>query len=66
MKHTAMVPKGFIRFHVLEALNEKSMSGSELIAEIEKHTGGFWKPSRVYLSVAFLASRQWLHKRTPD
>jgi DNA-binding PadR family transcriptional regulator len=45
MKHTAMVPKGFIRFHVLEALNEKPMSGSELIAEIEKHTGGFWKPS---------------------
>jgi DNA-binding PadR family transcriptional regulator len=45
MKHTAMVPKGFIRLHVLEALNEKPMSGSELMEEIEKHTGGFWKPS---------------------
>jgi DNA-binding PadR family transcriptional regulator len=45
MKHTAMVPKGFIRYHVLEALNEKPMSGSELMEEIEKHTGGFWKPS---------------------
>jgi DNA-binding PadR family transcriptional regulator len=45
LKHTAMVPKGFIRYHVLEALNEKPMSGSELMEEIEKHTGGFWKPS---------------------
>ncbi len=40
-----MVPKGFIRYHVLEALNEKPMSGSELMDEIEKHTGGHWKPS---------------------
>ena len=45
MRHTAMVPKGFIRHHVLEALSEKPMSGSELMEEIEKHTGGFWKPS---------------------
>jgi DNA-binding PadR family transcriptional regulator len=40
-----MVPKGFIRYHVLEALNEKPMSGSELMEELEKRTGGFWKPS---------------------
>jgi len=40
-----MVPKGFIRYRVLEALSEKPMSGSELMEEIEKHTGGFWKPS---------------------
>jgi DNA-binding PadR family transcriptional regulator len=45
MRHTAMVPKGFIRYHVLEALNEKPMSGSELMEQIEKHTGGTWKPS---------------------
>jgi DNA-binding PadR family transcriptional regulator len=45
MRHTAMVPKGFIRYHVLEALNEKPMSGSELMDQIEKHTGGAWKPS---------------------
>ncbi len=45
MRHTAMVPKGFIRYHVLEALNRKPMSGSELMDEIEKHTSGFWKPS---------------------
>ena len=45
MRHTAMVPKGFIRYHVLEALCQKPMSGSEMMEQIEKHTGGFWKPS---------------------
>jgi DNA-binding PadR family transcriptional regulator len=45
MRGTAMVPKGFIRYHVLEALNEKPMSGSEIMGEIEKNTSGFWKPS---------------------
>ncbi len=56
MRHTAMVPKGFIRYHVLEALNEKPMSGSELMEEIEKHTGGSWKPSpgSIYPLLAWL------------
>ena len=56
MRHTAMVPKGFIRYHVLEALNEKPMSGSELMEEIEKQTGGFWKPSpgSIYPLLAWL------------
>ena len=45
MRHTALVPKGFIRYHVLEALNEKPMSGSELMEQIEKQTEGAWKPS---------------------
>lgn len=56
VRHTAMVPKGFIRFHVLEALNEKPMSGSELIEQIEKHSGGFWKPSpgSIYPLLAWL------------
>jgi DNA-binding PadR family transcriptional regulator len=51
-----MVPKGFIRYHVLEALNEKPMSGSELMEEIEKRTGGFWKPSpgSIYPLLAWL------------
>jgi DNA-binding PadR family transcriptional regulator len=56
MRHTAMVPKGFIRYHVLEALNEKPMSGSELMEEIEKRTGGSWKPSpgSIYPLLAWL------------
>ena len=31
LRHNAMVPKGFLRYHVLEALNQKPMSGSELM-----------------------------------
>jgi DNA-binding PadR family transcriptional regulator len=45
MRHTAIVPKGFIRYQVLELLSEKPMSGSEIISEIEKKTEGRWKPS---------------------
>lgn len=56
MKHTAMVPKGFIRYHVLESLAEKPMSGSEIMEEIEKRTDGRWKPSpgSVYPLLAWL------------
>jgi DNA-binding PadR family transcriptional regulator len=56
LRHTAMVPKGFIRFRVLEALNEKPMSGSEIMSEIEKQAGGFWKPSpgSIYPLLAWL------------
>jgi DNA-binding PadR family transcriptional regulator len=56
MRHTAMVPKGFIRYQVLEALNEKPMSGSEIMEEIEKRSGGFWKPSpgSIYPLLAWL------------
>src|SRR3990172_12888422 len=62
MKHTAMVPKGFIRYHVLEALNEKPMSGSELMEEIEKHSGGFWKPSpgSIYPLLAWLQDNSYI------
>lgn len=45
MRHTAMVPKGFLRFHVLRMLGEKPMSGSEIMSEIEKQTEGRWRPS---------------------
>ena len=57
MRHTAMVPKGFIRYHVLSALSEKPMSGSELMEQIEQRSAsGFWKPSpgSIYPLLAFL------------
>jgi DNA-binding PadR family transcriptional regulator len=56
LRHNAMVPKGFLRYHVLEALNQKAMSGSELMEEIHKHTGGNWKPSpgSIYPLLAWL------------
>jgi DNA-binding PadR family transcriptional regulator len=45
MRHTAAVPKGFLRYELLRLLNEKPMSGSEIMTEIEKSTNGYWKPS---------------------
>jgi DNA-binding PadR family transcriptional regulator len=62
MRHTAMVPKGFIRYHVLEALNEKPMSGSELMDQIEKHTGGAWKPSpgSIYPLLSWLQDNEYI------
>lgn len=44
IKHTAKVPKGFLRYQVLHKLKERSMSGAELTAAIEDATDGFWKP----------------------
>ena len=62
MRHTAMVPKGFIRFHVLRHLSEKPMSGSELMENIEKHAGGFWKPSpgSIYPLLAWLQDQGYV------
>ncbi|MGD0644051.1 MAG: PadR family transcriptional regulator [Candidatus Bathyarchaeia archaeon] len=62
LRHNAMVPKGFLRFHVLEALNEKPMSGSELMEEIQKHTGGPWKPSpgSIYPLLAWLQDNSYI------
>jgi DNA-binding PadR family transcriptional regulator len=56
MRHTAMVPKGFIRYQVLESLGEKPMSGSEIINEIESRTNRRWKPSpgSIYPLLAWL------------
>jgi DNA-binding PadR family transcriptional regulator len=64
MRHTAMVPKGFIRYHVLGALKEQPMSGSELIDHIEKHAGGFWKPSpgSIYPLLALLQVRGYVRE----
>ena len=45
MRHTASVPKGFVRYRVLQLLAERAMSGSEIIEVIDKETSGQWKPS---------------------
>ncbi len=44
MKHTSMVPKGFLRHQVLRLLSQKPMSGSEITTMIEEQTNGSWKP----------------------
>jgi DNA-binding PadR family transcriptional regulator len=45
MRRTAGVPKGLLQFIVLKLLTEKPMSGAEISEEIERETGGKWKPS---------------------
>lgn len=68
MRHTAMVPKGFLRYHVLKALSEKPMSGSELMENIEKHTGGCWKPSpgSIYPLLSWLQDNNYIKELPAD
>ena len=58
-KHMAFVPKGFIRYYILRLLNEKSMSGSEIIQHVEEKSEGRWKPSpgSVYPLLAWLQEK---------
>ena len=62
-----MVPKGFIRYQILESLGEKPMSGSEIINEIEARTSGRWKPSpgSIYPLLAWLQDSGHI-KELPD
>jgi len=67
MRHTAAVPKGFLRYYVLKLLNEKPMSGSEMMSEIEKQTNGCWKPSpgSIYPLIAWLQDQGHI-KEAPE
>lgn len=44
-RRTSSVPKGYLRSRVLKMLNEKPMSGAEIIREMEDKTSMRWKPS---------------------
>ena len=59
MKHTAFVPKGFLRYYMLRLFNEKPMSGSEIMNEIETRTDARWKPSpgSIYPLIAWLQDK---------
>ena len=67
MRHMAVVPKGFLRYYVLRLLNEKPMSGSEIMNEIEKQTDGRWKPSpgSIYPLIAWLQDKGYA-KEVPE
>ncbi len=56
---TSGVPRGLLRFIVLNMIAKKPMSGVEIVEVIEKETGGRWIPSSgsVYPLLA------WLHDR---
>ena len=55
----ASVPKGYLKYSVLRLLGEKSLSGSEIMNEIEKETEGRWKPSpgSIYPLLAWLQDK---------
>jgi DNA-binding PadR family transcriptional regulator len=63
MKQTAGVPRGLLRFLVLKLLNEKPMSGAEIVEEIERETGGKWKPGSgsIYPLLAWLQNKGYTH-----
>jgi len=54
-----MVVKGFLRHQVLELLDGKSMSGMEIMGELERRTNGLWKPSpgSIYPLLAWLKGK---------
>jgi DNA-binding PadR family transcriptional regulator len=56
MRHAAMVPKGFLRYQLLKKLNQKPMSGSEIMSELDDETKGYWRPSpgSIYPLLAWL------------
>jgi len=62
----AMVPKGFLRYQLLKTLDEKPMSGSEIMSEIEKQTNGRWKPSpgSIYPLLAWLQDKGYINEVT--
>lgn len=64
LRHMAAVPKGFLRYQVLELLNEKPLSGSQIMNEIERRTSGCWKPSpgSVYPLLAWLQDNGYIHE----
>ncbi|MCS7120300.1 MAG: PadR family transcriptional regulator [Nitrososphaerota archaeon] len=67
-RRIACVPKGFLRFHVLRLLASKPMSGSEIISEIEKETGGRWRPSpgSVYPLLAWLQDNGYVREQPAE
>jgi DNA-binding PadR family transcriptional regulator len=66
MRHMAMVPKGFLRYQILKMLDEKPMSGSEIMSETEKQTNGYWKPSpgSIYPLLAWLQDKGHIRETT--
>jgi DNA-binding PadR family transcriptional regulator len=61
-RHMAFVPKGFIRYYILRLLNEKPMSGSEIIQHVEEKSQGRWRPSpgSVYPLLAWLQEQKYI------
>lgn len=44
-KVRSSVPRGFTRFYALYLINERSMTGKEIMEEAERRSEGEWRPS---------------------
>jgi DNA-binding PadR family transcriptional regulator len=66
-RRMAMVPKGFLRHYVLKLLDERPMSGSEIISTISERTEERWQPSpgSVYPLLSWLRDSGYTEE-TPD
>jgi len=60
-RRTTGAPRGLLRILVLRLLKEKPMSGAEIVEEIERETGGRWKPSpgSIYPLLAWLQDKDY-------
>lgn len=65
---TSGVPRGLLRFLVINMLMNKPMSGVEIVEVIEKETNGRWKPSSgsVYPLLAQLNEKGYTSEQPSD
>ena len=65
---TVGLPRGLLRFLVLNILREKPMSGTEIVEKIEKQTEGNWKPSpgSIYPLLAWLSKKGFTKELPKD
>ena len=65
---TVGVPRGLLRFLALRMLSEKPMSGAEIAEQIEKQTGGRWKPSpgSLYPLLAWMLEKGFTKESTKN
>ncbi|MFA5363853.1 MAG: PadR family transcriptional regulator [Candidatus Bathyarchaeia archaeon] len=68
IKRAGGVPRGLLRFLVLNMLVKKPMSGAEIVEVIEEETGGRWKPSSgsVYPLLARLQEKGFTTEQPSD
>jgi DNA-binding PadR family transcriptional regulator len=67
MKQAEGVPRGLLRFLVLNFLSDKPMSGTEIVTKISQETGGKWKPSpgSIYPLLSGLEEQGFTHGASP-
>ena len=65
---TVGLPRGLLRFLVLNMLREKPLSGTEIVEKIEEQTEGNWKPSpgSIYPLLSWLSDKGYTEELPRD